>query len=299
MKQAVEFRKLREFGDIIGDTFLFIKQNFKPLFKCIIYLCGIFILAGLASTLVQQLQMSKDMSDPMSITKVYGNSPFSMFYRYGLQYLFILLFFILIYTSLYTTVLSYISLYIRKGNIPPSVAEVWAYYKYYFLRMMGSGFVMTIFFVLGFILCLIPGFYILPAFTLFFPIMIMENGSFGYSFTRSFKLTKDNWWITFATIIVILIITSFASFVINIPAYVIAMISAFTHLEQPITKTYAIVVSLGQYLALFVMTIPIISGALLYYNLAERAESGGLLSRINNLGRQDNTVPTENIPEEY
>ncbi|RZK51346.1 MAG: hypothetical protein EOO87_17850, partial [Pedobacter sp.] len=187
MKQAVEFRKLREFGEIIGDTFLFIKQNFKPLFKCIIYLCGIFILAGLASTLVQQLQMSKDMSDPMSIAKVYGNSPFSMFYRYGLQYVFIILFFVLIYTSLYTTVMSYISLYISKGNTPPSVTEVWAYYKYYFLRVMGSGFVINIMltllilfclspgfifwpaFILGFFLCMILCCYVLPAYTLFFP----------------------------------------------------------------------------------------------------------------------------------
>lgn len=299
MKEAVEFRKIREFGDIIGDTFLFIKQNFKPLFKSVIYLSGIFLLAGLATTMMQQLQISKDLSDPMSISKVYGNSPFSMFYRYGLQYIFVIIFYVLIYTALYTTVLSYISLYIRKGNTAPTVAEVWNYYKHYFLRMAGSGFLMTILLTIGFIFCLIPGVYLVPAFTLFFPIMIMENGSFGYSFSRSFKILKDNWWITLATIIVVFIITMCATMIVQIPSYVILMIGAFTHLEQPITKTYAIVVSLSQYLAIILMVIPIVSGAFIYYNLVERAESGGLLSRINNLGQQGYQAPTENIPEEY
>ncbi|RZL56169.1 MAG: hypothetical protein EOO93_18725 [Pedobacter sp.] len=200
---------------------------------------------------------------------------------------------------MYTTVLSYISLYIRKGNIAPTVAEVWSYYKYYFLRMAGSGFLMTLLLSVGFIFCLIPGVYLMPAFTLFFPIMIMENGSFSYSFSRSFKILKDNWWITLATIIVVMIITMCATMIVQIPSYVVLMISAFTHLEQPITKSYAIIVSLSQYLAMLLMIIPITSGALIYYNLVERLENGGLLNRINNLGQQGYQAPTENIPEEY
>ena len=43
MIQKVEFRKVRDFGEVISDTFLFMKQNFKPLFKAFFYLCGFFL----------------------------------------------------------------------------------------------------------------------------------------------------------------------------------------------------------------------------------------------------------------
>lgn len=148
MKDKVEFRKSREFGELIGDTFLFIKQNFKPLATAFIYLCGFFIIGGLINAVITQLNLVKMAENP----REYGSvSRFAIFFTWN--YLGLMLFTILNYTAIYVTVLSYISIYIQKGNIAPSVDEVWSYFKYYFFRMLGSGILMSIFLGVCFLCC--------------------------------------------------------------------------------------------------------------------------------------------------
>lgn len=295
MEGKVEFRKAREFGDLIGDTFLFIRQNFKPLMKVFIYLCGIFIIGGMLSSMLTQLQL-------VGMVKANGLStykdPFRMIYNFGFNYVLMIAFIMLTYTSMYVTILSYISLYIQKGNEAPNVAEVWAYFKYYFLRMLGSSLLMSIFFVLCFICCIIPGIYVFPAMSLFYPIMILENGNFSHSFSRSFKLLKDEWWVTAAVLIVIYIIFYAFSTIVQMPALIITMIGAFTHGERSISTTYAIVTSVSQYVSQVFMIIPIVCTALCYFNLVERKENTGLLGRIGGFG-EGSLTQTHSAPEEY
>lgn len=296
MKQKVEFRKIRDFGEIVGDTFLFIRQNFKPFFKAFIYLSGIFIVAGIITSMMVQLQIASAGENPIGSTYT-RNASLSTMLKFPLQALLMMLFLLLTYISIYTTTYSYIALYIQKGNVAPSVEEVWAYFKFYFFRLLGSSIVMSLFFIVCFVLCIIPGIYVFPAMSIFFPIMVMENGSFGYTFDRSFKLLKEEWWASAAVILVIWIITYACTTIISLPGIIIAMISAFTHAEQPISKTYAIVTSISQYLAQIFYVIPLIASTLIYYNLVERKESSGLLERIGNLGQS--TTPDHSNQEEY
>jgi hypothetical protein len=292
MKDKIEFKKIREFGDIIGDTLLFIKQNFKPLMAAFFSLSGIFILGGILSSIIAQTQL-------VGLTEgagTYGGGPIAKIYSMGFSYVLVIIFLILSYTSMYVSVLSYISLYVEKGNLPPSVAEVWAYFKYYFFRMLGSGLLMSIFLGLCFLCCIIPGIYVFPAVTLFYVVMIIENGNFSHAFERSFKLLKNEWWITAATLLVIYIIFYACSMIVQLPAIIIVMVGAFTHAEQPITKTYAVVSSISQQISYIFMILPIICSTFIYFNLVERKESLGLLNRIDGLGQNSNQAET---PEEY
>ena len=295
MRSKIEFRKIRDFGEIIGDTFLFIRQNFKPFCKALIYLCGLFILAGIVTTMVTQMQLASMGENPG--TSMYARNTFSSIAKFPLQFLLMILFLMLSYNAIYTTTYSYIALYIQKGNTPPTVEEVWEYFKFYFFRILGSSIVVSLFLGVCFICCIIPGIYVFPAVSIFFPIMVMENGSFGYSFERSFKLLKEEWWITAAVILIIWIITYACTTIISLPGVIIALISAFTHAEQPITKTYAVVTSISQYLAQIFYTIPLIASTLIYYNLVERKESSGLMDRIDSLGQTTNQDLSN--PEDY
>lgn len=293
MEKQVEFKKIRDFGEIIGDTFMFIKQNFKPLMMAVLYLCGLFLIAGLISSIMAQLGVVNAME---GVKRGSIDNPFYMLYNFGIGYLFVIIFMVCSYTSFYVTVLSYISIYIQKGNVAPTVDEVWAYFKFYFFRVMGSGILMSIFLVLCFVCCIIPFFWVFPAVSIFYPIMVIENRSLSYSFNRCFKLIDNEFWVTLGTFIVLYIITQACTMVIQLPAMVIGMASSFTHLEQPITKTYAIASSVGQQLSLVFMIIPIIGAAMVYFNLVERKESSGLMNRIESLGQ---TAPDNSTPEEY
>lgn len=296
MEKPVEFKKIREFGEIIGDTFMFLKQNFKPLMTAVLYLCGLFLVAGLVSSIMAQLNLVNALEGVKRGTSDIDN-PFAMLYNFSIGYLFVIIFLVCSYTSFYVTVLSYISIYIQKGNVAPTVDEVWSYFKFYFFRVMGSGILMSIFLVLCFLCCIIPFFWVFPAVSIFYPIMVIENASLSYSFNRCFKLINNEYWITFGTLIVVYIITQACTLVIQLPAMVIGMASSFTHLEQPITKTYAVATSVGQQLSQVFMVIPIIASTMIYFNLVERKESSGLLNRIESLGQT--AAPDNSIPEEY
>jgi hypothetical protein len=282
MKEKLELRKVREFGEIISDTFLFIKQNFKALMQAYFAICGLFIVAGILSMLLQRTQVQEvQQIGRWRLTQTVIS------WEYGLMMVLLLV----NYVSTYVTVYSFIALYIRKGNVAPSLAETWSYFKYYFFRVFGSTIVMTIILILGFALCLIPGFYLFPAFTLFLPIMVLENGSFGHSFNRAFKLLNGEWWITAAVLFVIYLIFYMCSFIVQVPAFLIELIVGFTNVESGLRTFYMTITSCLTYLAQAFTIIPIAASALIYFNLVERKESTGLFDRMNTLGNQK--------PQEY
>lgn len=296
MKEPIEFRKVREFGDIISDTVVFIKQNLKPLLKAYFYICGFFILASILSSIFMQLSIASMSTGRYQYEM---NSPIRSLYNFGFSYAFYVIFLVLSIVSMHLTILCFVALYIRKGNVAPTVPEVWSYFKYYFWRMFGSSIAMGIFWIICIMLCIVPGIYVMPALVIFFPIMILENAGFSFAFERAFKLLKNEWWITFAVILVIYFIYNACAMVIQIPAIVISMASAFTHLEQPITKFYAIVTSLAQNLSQVFVIIPVVAAALIYFNLVERKESTGLMERIDTLGQTETKDDHPFAQEEY
>ena len=302
MKDKVEFRKLREFGELIGDTFLFMKQNFKPLMKSFFALTGIFIAGSIISSIMAQLQL---VGISQASGRVYDDSFRSMLANIGLNYILVIIFVLLTYTSMYVSVLSFVALYIEKGNEAPTVEEVWSYYKHYFFRVLGSmlaiaiilGLIVVVFFVIvgsinqllavfSALIIVLPLFvYIFPMLTLFYPTMIMENSSLWDSSDRSFRLTKNQWWITAAVILVINLIFYAFSTMVQLPAIIIMMIGTFTEGKPTINNTYAVISAVSQQISYIFMIIPIICSALIYFNLVERKENLGLLQRMDGLGQ--------------
>ncbi len=294
MKEKVEFRKLREFSDLIGDTVLFIKQNFKNLMKSVVVLCGVFIVGGIISMVLQRVQMHEVQA---SIARNYGNGMWNIF---SWEYFLLMFMGLVNYASMYVVVLSFITLYVQKGNVAPNLEEVWSYFRHYFFRILLSSLLIALMLFIGFALCLVPGVWLFPIFTIFYPIMIMENGGFSHAFNRSFALIKGEWWITFAVLVITYFITMICFYIISAPSIIIEMVSTVTHFGKPISATYSIISAVFSYVAQLFMVIPIVCSALIYYNLVERKESSGLLNRIDSLGDNNNyTPPTESIPEEY
>jgi len=289
MQNKVEFKKIREFGEIINDSFLFIKQNFKALLKTFVYFCGIFILAGMLASIFQQLDMKNVMFGNPSDTTALANI-------FSIKYFLAVLMLFFAYAAGTVSILSFIDLYVQKGNVAPGIDEIWSYFKYYFLRVFGSSFIMLLFMMVCFACCLIPGIYVFPAVSLFYPVMIFENGSLSYSFSRSFKLLKDQWWVTAATLFVIWLITYAAMSFISIPALIFGFVSAFSKGTGSLTTFMIIITSIIQYVCQIFQILPIIVGSLCYYNLTERLESTGLFHRIDQFGTQKGDLNTQ---EEY
>jgi len=295
MNEKIEFRQIREFDGMISGTLLFIKQNFKPLLKSVIYLCGFFMLAGIISTVFTDVQingLSQNFEDGDYNENVSSWSTLHMM-RLILRGVFM----VLNYTALYTCVLSFVALYVEKGNVAPSVEEVWSYFKYYFFRMMWGGIAISVLWVICFVCCFIPGIYVTPALFVFYGVVVLENQDFSTAFSRAFALVKNNWWITFATIFVMLIITTLFTSITLIPSYIIILGSYFSQGGEAMQQGFQIFIAVSQHLSQIFLIIPLVTTAFIYYNLVERKESFGLMNRISEFGKGSNQVAQAD--EEY
>ena len=279
MSDKLEFRKLREFGEIINDTFVFIRENFRPLLKVFIYLCGFFLLAGIAASVMQELNLQEMGVKSKSIFG-FGKTADMLSW----QYLLLIIFSMGIYTAVTVSTLSFIALYIQKGKVAPTPEEVWAYFRYYFFRVFFSSIFVGVFTVFCFVLCLLPGIYVFPAMSMFFSIMILENSDFAYSFSRSFKLLKDQWWATAGAVLIIWVISYACMSFASVPAVVLMMAGTFIPALGEWNVVMIVIGSILQYVSYVFMMIPIIGVTLCYFNLAERQESAGLIDRIGQLG---------------
>jgi hypothetical protein len=291
MKEKIEFKQIRSFEGIIADTLFFIRQNIKPLLKTFFSLCGFFILGGLLSTIAMQLHVNESLTSE----DIRNSSPFSTIFTW--RYLMVILFSLANYTAMYTSIFSFVALYIAKGNIAPTVEEVWGYFKTYFFKIMGSLILIYIIWVICFMLCIVPGIYVTPAFSLLFAIMIFENVDFGTAFSRSFALVKENWWITFATLLVVGIMTVIFSLVIYLPSIILFMVQTFSGGAKPLANAYEIFIAISQYLSQVFIIVPLVATAFIYFNLVEQKESRGLLERMENFGTAE--APVSHPDEDY
>ena len=294
MFSKIEFKKTRDFGQVINDTFTFIRQNFKPLIKNYFIFCGLFVLGGMLSMLLQQYKTVNMINNigPGTTKDAFGFGTL-----YGIEYFLAVIFSLGGYASTTVATLSYIAVYVQKGNEIPTTDEVWGYFKHYFFRVFGSSILLILLLLVGFLFCLIPGFWLFPFIAMVFPIMVIENGTLGYSFGRSFKIIKDNFWLTFGTLIIIWIIVYACMSLVVLPTTLFSMIGMFSSKKPHMSLTFTMLGTVLQYLCQVCTVIPIVTITLSYFNLVEQKESTGLMERISNFGTEEKQV--DNRPEEY
>lgn len=286
MEQKIEFREVRDFGQLVNATFLFVKQNFKPLLKAVLIICGFFVIATAVASIFYTMQVQETIGsgEAQNATKA----------LYSWEYAVNMLFSLLFYTSLAVTVLSYISLYVEKGNEAPDVEEVWDKVKYYFLRVFGSSILLALLVIIGFIFCLAPGLYLWPATSLIIAIMVLENGSLGYSFDRGFKLIKGNWWKTFGAMFIILVVVAAAAMVVIIPITFLTA-GSFVFGKTNLSGPSLIITTIFGSIAQIFMGLPYVVTAFCYFSLVEDKEGAGLMDKIDMIGQKGSD---EDLPEE-
>jgi len=249
-------------------------------------------------SIVEQMKLMNIMNDKLDMTTAYesyGTSPFAQIFTWSYFLTILVSFFT--YISIPLTIYCYIALYVEKGNKAPEVEEVWAYFKFFFWRVSGSWILLGIGICIAFVMCLIPGFYLLPAFSLVVPIMVLENASLGYSFSRSFQLVKGNYWLVLGIIVVITIIFYTATMILVFPINIITVGSVLTT-GHKLNSTYVILNSIAEHVAIIFYIINPIAAATCYYSLTEQKEGTGLMDRIDQLGRAD-TDQGQVSSEEY
>ncbi|MFD2161280.1 hypothetical protein ACFSJU_02690 [Paradesertivirga mongoliensis] len=285
MRENIEFRQVRDFGQLVNDTFVFSKQNLKPLLKSIFIICGFFLVASIVAATFYALRVQEGVASGEA------ESPKTVL---GWEYAVSMVFMLLFYTSISATVFSFINLYVQKGNEAPAVEEVWESVKYFFFRVLGSGVLLAILLVVGLMLCVIPGIYLWPPTSIIMAIIVFENGSFSYAFDRGFKLVKDHWWTTFGAMFIVMLVMVAATMVVVLPVALLTAGSVFitkTDVSGPIVILNTVLETAVQ----IFYFLPYVAVALCYFNLVELKEGTGLMDRVDMIGQNK---PDSDLPEE-
>ncbi len=306
--QPIEFQQARDFSKKLNATFEFLRQNFKPLTKCLLYLAGPVILLG--SLLTGSLYSGY----LQSITSA-GRNPDQVFrfissVNTWTQAAFAAVFVFIGGVVIVSVVYNYMLEYQERQSNRIEVDAVWqrvrrslpSYLATFFLfsLLILSGYALIILLTIGasrisitttillVVIAIFAFIYAIIPLSLLFPIRAFEKINFIEAAGRCFELIKGKWWSTFGLLVVAGLVQSMIASAFFIPWYINFIITMLHSVEghggyepswfsQIINSVFIVL----YFLATFILyAIPLVALAFQYFNLVELKESRGLMSRI-------------------
>lgn len=287
---SINFKQIRDFGDIFNATFNFISQEFKRMGTAILYYVVPLLLLSAITTTIYSVKLQEITQ---TMTSQMGNeNPFAAFQAMGAigGYVFLNLIISLIATNmLLCSVLCYIKMYITKGKEEFTINDVWREIMKNFGRILIASIIIGLVIMVGFVLCILPGLYLAVPLSLVFSIMIFEETDFSIAFNRSFKLIKSNWWNTFAIFIVTGILIYILTILLSIPAIIMGFKTMFFNMKNTqqlgmnFSVGFYVVNSITSLLSQLFYIIPLTMTAFIYYSLVEKHEKPSLIEKIDQM----------------
>lgn len=326
--KAIEFQRTRDFSKKLNATFEFLRQNFKPLGKSILFIAGPAVLVGsllIGSFMGEFLTLSQSMQNFSGNSGALSDYFLSTSFWLQLVLMFIFLFISFIVTI--ATINNYLIIYDERKTNKIDVQEVWDRVRNTFWTYLGSALLFFLLLLIAYVILLIPIFVLsaISGFLIFFGVVFFIGGLFYLIFSssltffiqlyekknfidaivRSFRLVNNGkWWSTFGLIIILQLIMGVSSYIFLIPYYIIIFTSSFHSVSTggPLEFSDSMKIWTMFFFTLYYMAqmllyaLPNIGIAFQYFNLVELKEARGLMSQIENLGQQQ-TDP--NRPEEH
>ncbi|UJH92020.1 hypothetical protein LZ575_05245 [Antarcticibacterium sp. 1MA-6-2] len=277
----IQFKKQRELGDILTVTFKFIRENYKALFRNILKVTGPFFLIMVAA--LGYYTWSVAGSPFEALSNGFGNFIIS----FSVLAFALLLF----YSALYGTVFHYIKSYVENDGAVVDEAVKQGVQED-FLKLLLLFFLTGILILAGLVLFVIPGIYVMVPLSLAAAILVFKRYSVTDAISYSFDLVKNHWWMTFLTLLVIMMLVYIIGLVFQIPLIIYMIVKTFTMVQEgsvadPSAFTdwpflvLNVISSVIQYL---LSVISVIAIGFIYFNLNEHKNLTGTFETIENLG---------------
>lgn len=285
MKEYIEFKRQRDVGAIITDMFKFIRQEGITLGRIILKVSGPAMLVIIVSYIYYMQSTLGDFERIFTAPNLVSNAILSS--------IILVCAYIAFYALLYGTVFGYIKNYIEnEGNIDEE--EVAPLARNHFWSYLGLNIIVALIVIIGMVFCILPGIYLGVCLSLSYPILLIERKDLGAAINNSFKLIKDEWWVTFATLIVIYVLYYIVALIFQIPQIIYYLVRMFTMMSEVsmnpldmidwISITLDIIGMIAQY---FLFAIILIGTAFIYYHLNEKKNFTGTIETIDRLGERE------------
>ena len=278
---------MREFGENLNDTFVFIRQNFKSLLGPFFAICGVFMLAQAVFNGMYQSTVFSGIFDQLFNGRPSysaGTQPFE--HVFNGTYFLMILFTVLTFVAMPVTLGAYIKFYVENDGAQPTLEQVWALFKKYFFKMFLYSIPLYLLVVIGFVFCIAPGVWLAVTLAPFTLVVMIEDQNFSGAFYRCIDIVKDNFWISFGIYLVAGIIYKFSSGIVSVVVGLIAGVLTYFS-TRSVGTTAGIVTSFLNIFSFVFYIIFFVSLALHYFNLVERRDGTGILNRIDTIGSTD------------
>ncbi|MDX1270568.1 hypothetical protein [Bizionia paragorgiae] len=293
MKQYIEFKAQRDLGQIITDTFNFIRNEFKPFFGLILQVVLPYLLVMFAA-LAFYFYSVGSLTNLVDDNALFDGSTTSILTMLA-TFLILITTGIIAYVLAHSTALYYIKSYVEnKGVVNTEIVKTNV--KNSFWKFVGLGVIVGLAVTFGFLLCVIPGIYVFVPLSISFSLMVFKDQSVSDAFSNSFNFIKNEWWMSFLTIFVVGIIVSVIGSIFSVPAmlYSIVKMGVFSGEVDPTGQAglfqdpvYIILNVLSYALKYFLNFISIIAVVFIYFNINEKKNFSGTFDRIDSLGKTE------------
>ena len=216
----IKFKKLRDLGAILNDTFKFLRTEWQPLFSTIIKasvipvvlttLVGVFFTGNTLLVLEAYTEsaLNGNLSDFFGYENV--NSFFLIFIFFSISITFT-------YAAINVSIFAYIKSYVvGRGLI--NYNDVKQTIKDKLLSVFFLSIVTGVISLVGYLLFLLPGVYFANVLTMASPILIFQDRGVFQSVGDAFNFIKGHWWNTFGIFLVISIIIGITGWILNLPS---------------------------------------------------------------------------------
>jgi hypothetical protein len=322
----IEYQKERDFSQKMSVVFEFIRQNFKSLSRCLLFIAGPPVAIG--AIFVNDVFNRFVNYSKASIGNSYGAEGIGDYFTsvtFLVQILGILAFLWIGGVVTIACVYGYMQLYREKSSNQIEVSEVWSYVRqtfgryfgtvtaYFFLSMimftilsiplmlvMGVAATVSPFLTIFFLLAFYAGAGLLGVnLSMIFIIRAVEPVSFFDGIQRLVYLVRDKMWSTFGVGALNTLIQGVISGVFLIPWYIILVLTLLHDVDGmdfELPSTAMTIVGSVFFVLYFVCNImlyalPLLGLAFQYYNLVELKEARGLLSSLESFG--ETTAPKQ------
>lgn len=284
--QKIRLNRIRNIGDLITGTFVFIRQEFKSLICCYsVLVLPLVLLDMIFKSTMLKSALAYGSGEQVGFDSVMGQTMLNY-----LTTLF-LVFWVTLETISYMRV--YYDRYSAGEESPVSVGDVWRVMLRNLGKMLGWNFLFLMIVILGCFFLFIPGIYLFITFSFTSYFLVIKDIPFdSRMFSTSF--IQGEWWSTFGFYILLVLIVGVMSYVFSLPYVVVTMTSLMTGAGENIyLMTFLLLLSsLGQNL---LYTITVTGMGFKFFSILEGQEHTGLYEKIERLGENNRTVDNEGI----
>lgn len=285
----IEFKKKRDLGLIISDSFKFITTEWKSFFGTILKAAVIPIFVAIGAMIYYVMCSTTVFGDIANTTNF--NNPFNLNFKELIIPIFIFLVAYLVAYALVTvSALSYIKSYITNKGVV-NIEEVTTLAKDKFGAYVGLFFLNGIIIFFGALFCFLPAIYLGVVLSLSICLLIFQDKSVVDAISDSFIFIKGHWWETFGVLIVIQLIIGVVGFLVDLPAAFYQFINiGFGLKDQDAVEIlaifkdpiYIVLLVVSYFIKFILYTVTTVATVFIYYDIKEQRNAS--TDGINEIG---------------